>query len=104
MAIDSGYEVGFGRPPKSKRWQKGQSGNPKGRKRKPTDLRSMLEAKLDTTIPVSTNGKERLYTLLEVGALQTFKRAVRGNVRAIEMILKHLPRERQMPPKYIQGW
>lgn len=30
---DTGYEVGYGKPPKSTRFKKGQSGNPGGRPR-----------------------------------------------------------------------
>jgi hypothetical protein len=59
MEKDQEYEVGFGRPPKSTRWPKGHSGNPHGRRKKPAELRSILEAELERSIPVSANGEER---------------------------------------------
>jgi Family of unknown function (DUF5681) len=31
------YEVGYGKPPKTSQFKKGESGNPSGRPKKPTD-------------------------------------------------------------------
>ena len=42
------YEIGYGRPPVGRRFQKGQSGNPRGPRRK--DLSSLLIAALNEPV------------------------------------------------------
>ena len=32
-AADSGYEVGYGKPPKANQFRKGRTGNPRGKRR-----------------------------------------------------------------------
>ena len=55
------YEVGYKKPPKQWQFQKGQSGNPLGRKAfKPCEehrLSSALAAELDQPVSVRRNGK-----------------------------------------------
>lgn len=43
-------KVGYGRPPKRHRFKKGQSGNPKGRRRKPTSVKEGLQALMSERI------------------------------------------------------
>ena len=57
------YKVGPGRPPKEYRFKPGQSGNPKGAKRKPKsmapDLKVALERALNKTIKLKQGEKEQ---------------------------------------------
>ena len=58
------YKVGPGRPPKEYQFKPGQSGNPKGAKRKPKsmapDLKAALERALNKTIKLKQGEKERI--------------------------------------------
>ena len=60
---DQEYKVGPGRPPREYRFKPGQSGNPKGAKRKSPsmapDLKAALEQALNKTIKLKQGDKER---------------------------------------------
>ncbi|MBO6920497.1 MAG: hypothetical protein JJ858_18885 [Rhizobiaceae bacterium] len=47
------YLVGYGRPPKETRFKQGQSGNPKGRKRKPKSVQAQMHSVLSKKITIT---------------------------------------------------
>ena len=53
------YEVGYGTPPLHTRFQKGQSGNPKGRPRGRKNLSSLLNEALNGWVIVVENGRRK---------------------------------------------
>ena len=69
--MSDGYEVGYGKPPRNRQFQKGQSGNeagrPKKRKRDPAHDPSSI---LSEPITVRANGKVVEMSALEAGAAQ----------------------------------
>jgi uncharacterized protein DUF5681 len=75
-AIESGveYKVGPGRPPKEYQFKPGQSGNPKGAKRKPKsmapDLKAALEQALNKPIKLKQGEKERIVSMAVAGIEQ----------------------------------
>jgi hypothetical protein len=84
-------DVGPGRPPASSRFRKGQSGNPKGRPRKPKpppEGGSAFDVIIDRTLTVTQGGVERALTLDEALQLQTYKDALAGNRSSRRTILK----------------
>ena len=61
------YKVGPGRPPKAHQFQPGQSGNPKGAKRKAPsllpDLKEQFERAFNQTAKVTQGERERVITM-----------------------------------------
>jgi Family of unknown function (DUF5681) len=80
------YKVGPGRPPKEYRFKPGQSGNPKGLKRKPKpmapDLKAALERALNEPIKLKQGERERTMTMAEAGIKQLVAQFVKGNHQA----------------------
>jgi len=54
------YEIGYGKPPRGRPFQKGQSGNPRGPRRK--DMSSLLIAALNQPVYATIDGKRRKIT------------------------------------------
>ena len=80
---DSGneYEVGYRRPPKSTRFQKGQRANPKGRPPgRSNDL--PYEAVLGQKVTIREDGVEREVTAAAAFLLNLTKQALSGNTAA----------------------
>ena len=83
------YDVGFGKPPKHTRFQKGTSGNPpgKGRKKKSTALSTLMAEAIAETVAIKIGGKHRTLTLQEVMVLKLVEKAARGDKRAINKLI-----------------
>ncbi len=98
-ADDAGFEqtfaeqqeerVGYGRPPKHGQFKKGQSGNPKGRPKKRTDLHE--EVLKVYTEPLEVRKGEKITTVHPVVAthLAQRNRALKGDHRAALIFLKN---------------
>ena len=65
------YKVGPGRPPKEYQYKPGQSGNPKGRKRKPPsllpDLKQLFDDAMGEELTVTHGGKKMILTMAGAG-------------------------------------
>lgn len=83
-------EGGRGRPPLHSRFQKGQSGNPKGRPPKVRDFKKLIETELDNTVSLTENGKRVRLTKREVIAKKLVNDAARGEDKALGHLLKML--------------
>lgn len=82
----SAYDVGYGKPPQERRWQRGQSGNPRGRKKKaappPTsDLQQAFYRALLTPQNVTQRGKQVQIRKYELLAEMMVDDALRGTSR-----------------------
>lgn len=83
-----GYEVGYGRPPKSHRFTKGRSGNPAGApRREARNLQTILEDAFAERIVARANGKPRRVSKLEAMLSAEMQAALRGDARAIRHVL-----------------
>jgi Family of unknown function (DUF5681) len=80
------YTVGPGRPPKEHQFKPGQSGNPKGAKRKvpsmAPDLKAALERALNKTVKLKQGEKERTVTMAAAGIEQLVAQYAKGDRHA----------------------
>ena len=97
----SNYQVGKGRPPLATRWKPGQSGNLRGRPKGAKNLITILEQTLNQKVKVQDKGKIRQITVLEAIAKRLAHDAVKGNHKAITLLLGYEPEiARSSPPLY----
>jgi hypothetical protein len=83
-----GYTVGYKRPPARHQFQKGQSGYPKGRPKGCKNLRTLFEEELSLQVSFRENGKARKASKRQVIVKRTVNKAVEGDPKAINVILK----------------
>jgi hypothetical protein len=95
---DGDYEVGHGRPPKHTRFKPGQSGNPRGRKRKSKELDQLIKAELDKLITVKEDGRPKRITKREGLVTQLVNRGINGDAKALQLLIAHLEKHREVEP------
>jgi hypothetical protein len=84
------YDVGYGKPPAETRFQKGQSGNPKGRPKGSKNLATIVRQAANERVTIVVKGKQRSITKLEAAAKQLANKAAQGDLKAMQMLLPQL--------------
>jgi hypothetical protein len=84
---DPDDKVGYRRPPVATRFQKGQSGNPKGRPRGSKNIASIFVKAGRERVTVTVNGKRRSLTKLEAIAAQQTNKAAGGELAAAKFVV-----------------
>jgi hypothetical protein len=83
---DQEYRVGPGRPPKEYRFKPGQSGNPKGARRKPRsiapDLKHLFERALSGKVTLRQGEQEKVITKAAAGIEQLVNQFAKGDRHA----------------------
>jgi len=82
------YEIGYGKPPAGRRFQKGQSGNPRGPRRK--DLSALLVAALNEPVYTTIDGHRRKITKREAIIKQMVDKSADADLRATKMLFDML--------------
>ena len=86
--VERDYEIGYGKPPVGRRFQKGQSGNPRGPRRK--DLSTLLTAALNEPAYAMIDGRRRKITKREAIVKQMVNESAGANLRATKMLFDML--------------
>jgi hypothetical protein len=84
------YETGYGKPPRHTRFQKGHSGNPKGRPRGSKNTNTLLMEALREPVIISENGRRKKITKWEAIVKQIVNKAASGDYRSIQFLLANL--------------
>ena len=92
MAADQegNYEVGYGKPPRHTRFQKGRSGNPAGRPRGKKNLATLLSDALDQKIIVVENGRRKKISKREAIVTQLVNKSASADLKATQILLAML--------------
>lgn len=91
---EDNYEVGYKKPPVSYRFQKGQSGNPKGRPKKSKIALTILEQitkELEGYVTIRENGKLIKVTKMVAAIKNLVANAMKGDPKSIALMMKTLP-------------
>ena len=80
------YEIGYGRPPKDTQCPPGQSGNPKGRKRRPKSVQAQVQKVLSKKVTIKEGGKTRSVSLQEVILRNLANNAAKGDLKAVAFV------------------
>src|SRR6266567_5595520 len=83
----SGYKVGYGKPPKASQFQRGKSGNPRGRPKGGRNLATDLAAELGEHVTVREDGRPRRVSKQRALIKSLMAKALQGDVRATTAFL-----------------
>ena len=84
---DPSYRVGRGHPPKHSQFKPGRSGNPKGRRKRSRNLRTIVTEHLEQDMRIRVGGRLRRKTTAEVFVLTLINRALTGDLKAVTAFL-----------------
>ena len=83
---ESGYPVGYRKPPVHTRFKKGESGNPKGRPKGSLNLATVLVRTLREQVVVNEGGQRKTVSKLEAAVKQLANKAASGDLGALRQL------------------
>jgi hypothetical protein len=83
------YKVGRGKPPPNRRWQPGQSGNPRGSAKKETpDIETLVAGVMEEPIVMTSASGVKKKANHAIGLIRkTYEKAVKGDLKAAQFLL-----------------
>ena len=96
--------VGYGRPPLATRWKKGQSGNPRGRRKNASlGVVETIDRMFAEEIDIVESGVKRRVTVFEAILLRVWAKEMAGSKRAaaVRMQCQELVPKPTGPPEII---
>ena len=98
---DATDAVGYGRPPTHTRYKRGQSGNPKGRRKGQRNVHTVLEETLSQRITIREGNRTRSVTKLDAVIVTMVNAALKGDAKAqaaLMAIMRSLGMTGEPPP------
>jgi hypothetical protein len=90
------YEVGYGKPPKSRRFKKGRSGNPKGRPKGATNkvsedkVLTIFAREAYREVPVTEGNRTITLPIINVTLRNLMQKAAKGDFRSANLAIELL--------------
>jgi hypothetical protein len=85
---DGGYAVGFRKPPETTRFQKGTSGNPKGRPKNSQNVATAFTKALREKVVINEGGRRKTVSKLEAALKQLVNKSASGDLRALRQLVE----------------
>ncbi len=86
-SVNGAKQVGYRNPPEATRFKKGQSGNPKGRRKGSLNVATVCAQTLREKVIVNENGRRKTITKLEAAIKQFVNKAASGDLRALQLLV-----------------
>jgi hypothetical protein len=80
-------KIGYMRPPVHTRFQKGQSGNPRGREKGVRNFAVEVKRSLEIPVKLNDNGRQKRVSTQEALFMRLREKALKGDNRALETLL-----------------
>ena len=84
---DHNFSVGYGKPPAHTQFKRGQSGNPKGRRKGQRNVRTVVEEALNQRIRIREGDRTRSLTKLDGVILTMITGALKGDAKALASLI-----------------
>jgi len=84
---NSNFKVGYGKPPRHTRFARGQSGNPRGRKKGVRNLASDVKRTLEVPVKLTEKGKRKRVSTQEAVLMRLRDQALKGDPRSLDRLL-----------------
>lgn len=98
------YDVGYGKPPKEHQFKPGQSGNPRGRKKKYFPPEDGLFRAFSEPVPVQRLGRKMMMPLPEALGLRLREKGLTGNVKDALALLQAMVHFKYFDYQHFRAW
>jgi Family of unknown function (DUF5681) len=88
VTLEPTRAIGYGSPPEGTRFQRGRSGNPKGRPRGSLNVATAFMKALRERVVINEHGQRKTVTKLEAALKQLVNKAASGELRALQQLLE----------------
>lgn len=102
MENENNYEVGYKKPPRTTRFPKGRSGNPKGRPKDSKNLVTLFDQELDKPVVIQENGKKIHLSKREALVKRVVNSALNGDAKATSALINMDQARQESEPEVME--